>query len=449
MRKVRLWGAKSPTVIRLLLAGAGASVLAGCADSTRFSDPGDPLGNPFRTSSSRVDRSPTASVNPPPMRAPASAPIQSRSLAAPQPQANYSNYGVPANPSPKLASAQPVSPRGDITASTGRTAQGMAGWSANGGTPVVVANGETLDTISNRYGVPRDAIIRTNGFASASDIRPGTRLIVPVYNASLAASSGASPAAISRHEEPRREEPRHDEKMKFVRGAEPASMAKPRVAQAEMKPAKAEPAKTMREQKLAAKEQSPAKQAAPAVVAQKQAPLAQQTIAKREMPKAEPVKMAKVEQAPLKPVDQTPTASLPPQEKAAPQQTASNEAANPEFRWPARGRVIQGFKAGGNDGINISVPEGTAVKAAEGGVVAYAGNELKGYGNLVLIRHPNGFVSAYANNGDIEVKRGETVKRGQVIAKSGQSGNVSSPQLHFELRKGSTPVDPSQYLAGL
>jgi len=133
-----------------------------------------------------------------------------------------------------------------------------------------------------------------------------------------------------------------------------------------------------------------------------------------------------------------------------PKKTAmASETANPEFRWPARGRIIQGFKPGGNDGINIAVPEGTSVKAAESGVVAYAGNELKGYGNLILIRHPNGFVSAYANNGDIEVKRGETVKRGQTIAKSGQSGNVASPQLHFELRKGTKPVDPTQYLAGV
>ena len=102
-----------------------------------------------------------------------------------------------------------------------------------------------------------------------------------------------------------------------------------------------------------------------------------------------------------------------------------------------------------NDGINIALPEGTAVKAAEGGTVAYAGSELKGYGNMVLIRHPNGYVSAYANNGELNVKRGDKVTRGQTIAKSGQSGNVSSPQLHFELRKGSTPVDPTGYLAGL
>ncbi len=89
------------------------------------------------------------------------------------------------------------------------------------------------------------------------------------------------------------------------------------------------------------------------------------------------------------------------------------------------------------------------MKAAEGGVVAYAGNELKNYGNLVLIRHDNGFVSAYANNSALEVKRGERVSRGQNIAKSGQTGSVGSPQLHFELRKGSTPVDPTGYLAGL
>lgn len=173
--------------------------------------------------------------------------------------------------------------------------------------------------------------------------------------------------------------------------------------------------------------------------------------------KSEPVK--KIEPAPVvaesKPVR---TASLEPQTKAksdaAPVATtattasASDEAA-PEFRWPARGRIIQGFKPGQSEGINIAVPEGTAVKAAEGGTVAYAGSELKGYGNLVLIRHPNGFVSAYAHNGELMVKRGDTVKRGQVIAKSGQSGNVSSPQLQFQLRKGSTPVDPTQYLAGL
>ena len=122
------------------------------------------------------------------------------------------------------------------------------------------------------------------------------------------------------------------------------------------------------------------------------------------------------------------------------------------FRWPVKGRVIAGFgprpNGGQNDGINLAVPEGTPIKAADDGVVAYAGNELKGYGNLVLIRHANGYVSAYANASELLVKRGDTIKRGQVIAHAGQTGNVTSPQLHFEIRKGSTPVDPIKYLGG-
>jgi murein DD-endopeptidase MepM/ murein hydrolase activator NlpD len=136
--------------------------------------------------------------------------------------------------------------------------------------------------------------------------------------------------------------------------------------------------------------------------------------------------------------------------EAAPAAVAETTGAVPSFRWPVRGRVITEFGAktpsGKNDGINVSVPEGTSVKAAEDGVVAYAGNELKGYGNLVLVRHSNGFVTAYAHASDIAVKRGDQVKRGQIIARAGQTGSVSSPQLHFEIRKGSTPVDPAQYL---
>jgi murein DD-endopeptidase MepM/ murein hydrolase activator NlpD len=152
-------------------------------------------------------------------------------------------------------------------------------------------------------------------------------------------------------------------------------------------------------------------------------------------------------------IDDTPTGNVDPKAAGAKSPTTAEQAdassSSPEFRWPARGRIIEGFKSGGNDGINISVPPGTSVRAAESGVVVYSGDGLKGYGNLVLIKHPNGFVSAYANNGELNVKRGETVKRGQIIAKSGDTGNVNSPQLHFELRKGSTPVDPTQYLAGL
>ena len=94
------------------------------------------------------------------------------------------------------------------------------------------------------------------------------------------------------------------------------------------------------------------------------------------------------------------------------------------------------------------MPLGTAVKAAENGVVAYAGDELKGYGKLVLIRHADNWVSAYAHNDEIVVKRGDTVSRGQVIAKAGKTGDVDQPQLHFELRKGSQPVDPLPHMSG-
>jgi murein DD-endopeptidase MepM/ murein hydrolase activator NlpD len=135
-----------------------------------------------------------------------------------------------------------------------------------------------------------------------------------------------------------------------------------------------------------------------------------------------------------------------------PVKAAEATGALPTFRWPVRGKVITsyGAKTNGksNDGINLAVPEGTPVKAAEDGVVAYSGNELKGYGNLVLIRHTNGYVTAYAHASELLVKRGDTIKRGQIIAKSGQSGEVASPQLHFEIRKGSSPVDPLQFLNG-
>ena len=121
------------------------------------------------------------------------------------------------------------------------------------------------------------------------------------------------------------------------------------------------------------------------------------------------------------------------------------------MRWPVKGKIISeyGAKPNGlkNEGINIAVPEGTGVRAAESGVVAYAGNELKGYGNLVLIRHEGGWVTAYAHAKELFVKRGDIVRRGDVIAKAGQTGSVSSPQLHFEVRKGATAMDPLKFLA--
>ncbi|NWH08829.1 MAG: M23 family metallopeptidase [Alphaproteobacteria bacterium] len=122
------------------------------------------------------------------------------------------------------------------------------------------------------------------------------------------------------------------------------------------------------------------------------------------------------------------------------------------FDWPLRGRVITGFgvRANGerNDGINIAAAEGDPVRAAADGTVTYAGDELRGYGKLVLIRHPNGYVTAYAHNSSIRVDKGDRVRRGQVIAAAGRTGAVDRPQLHFEIRKGVQPVDPRRYLGG-
>jgi len=121
------------------------------------------------------------------------------------------------------------------------------------------------------------------------------------------------------------------------------------------------------------------------------------------------------------------------------------------FAWPVRGKVISGYgpKAGGlhNDGINIAAARGTAVKAADNGVVVYAGNELRGFGNLVLVKHADRWVTAYAHMDNITVARGQVVKVGQSIGTVGSTGSVSSPQLHFEVRRGTAALNPAVYLA--
>ncbi len=131
-------------------------------------------------------------------------------------------------------------------------------------------------------------------------------------------------------------------------------------------------------------------------------------------------------------------------------QGSGSVAGSSKLRWPVDGKVISAFgpRPDGthNDGVNLAVPMGSDVHAAEAGVVAYAGSELKGYGNLVLLRHDNGWVTAYAHGDELLVKRGDKVKRGQVIAKAGRTGQVDQPQVHFELRQGQRPVDPTPFM---
>jgi murein DD-endopeptidase MepM/ murein hydrolase activator NlpD len=173
------------------------------------------------------------------------------------------------------------------------------------------------------------------------------------------------------------------------------------------------------------------------------------------LPEAGPV-LAAAEPKPRPPAEIEPAAGPPP---SPPQQFQQEAVATPpplpsrggrSFLWPVHGRLIAGYGPGDggthNDGVNIAAPAGTVVLAADAGTVAYAGNELRGYGNLVLIKHAGGWMTAYAHNSKLLVKRGDKVKRGQPIARVGKSGTVSEPQLHFEIRRGGKALDPADYL---
>ncbi|MFN3890246.1 MAG: peptidoglycan DD-metalloendopeptidase family protein [Beijerinckiaceae bacterium] len=402
-------------VLRLTAASATAAFLAGCS-----SDVSRLASGPFGP----ADNTPTASIGTQPLMPPEA--VGGASAAASASAGSWGN-DLPSRSSIQSAPLAPVAaaPAGAAVASAAaaggaapaaRAAAGSFGpWTTAGGTPVTVGQGESASVIAARYGVPMEALIKANGLSSAAQVTPGKSLVIPIYNAGARQAAAPSPAAAP------------------AKAAQNASKTAAKTAKAVAEPVKAQAARAPEAARKAEQKTVAAVDARKPVAA---AP------AKTDLPKRDAAKQA--EAAKSKEAAPSAPAQPAPQVAAAP---AAND--KPEFRWPARGRIIQGFKSGANDGIAIAVPEGTAVKAAEGGVVAYAGNELKGYGNLVLIKHPNGFVTAYAHNGEINVKRGETVKRGQTIAKSGQTGNVSAPQLHFELRKGSTPVDPTQYLAGL
>ncbi|HUJ48041.1 MAG TPA: M23 family metallopeptidase [Rhizomicrobium sp.] len=151
----------------------------------------------------------------------------------------------------------------------------------------------------------------------------------------------------------------------------------------------------------------------------------------------------------IAPVHVKPSRPAPAQEPAHDSDNAVYASAG-DFEWPVEGRIILGFGGGidgtKNDGINISARAGDPIHAAAAGTVIYAGNELKGYGNLVLIKHDNGYTTAYAHASSIAVARGDRVGKGQVIGYAGSTGDVSSPQVHFEIRDGVKPIDPKPLL---
>jgi len=324
---------------------------------------------------------------------------------------------------------------------------------ARAATTIIVGTSDTLDLLARRYHVTPAAILQANGYKGPRTLSPGQQLIIPRDSATAAAAPAAAPVPVavapvapaSRAVAAVSAPPT----IHFVnRGDTLLSIARHNhIPVAEL--AKANGLDPQAKIKLGTKLTVPG--ARTAVLA----------------PVTQPAAVAAAQPALAPPATRMATATgIPPQtarlaqattkveEPSAESPVKASEAtgALPTFRWPVRGKVITsyGAKTNGksNDGINLAVPEGTPVKAAEDGVVAYSGNELKGYGNLVLVRHANGYVTAYAHASELLVKRGDTIKRGQVIAKSGQSGEVGSPQLHFEIRKGSNPVDPLQFLNG-
>jgi murein DD-endopeptidase MepM/ murein hydrolase activator NlpD len=302
------------------------------------------------------------------------------------------------------------------------------------GRTIKVQQNETLSILSRRYGVPVETIMSANSLPDGR-LDVGQELFIP--GASTAKVAAASPAPAP--------------KPKPVKPAPPADIAANEAAAPEADPTEEAPPETspavpegttVRKVKtttilppgsssLAEAEETDAGAkpgSKPAANAAGKKPGAAEVAASPEITGEEKPRLASTDQLP------------------APDPMSGNS-----FRWPVKGRVISQFgtrpDGGHNDGIDLAVPQGTAVKAAENGVVAYAGNELKGYGNLVLIRHANNWVSAYAHNEEILVKRGDKVSRGDIIAKAGATGAVSQPLVHFELRKGSRPVDPTKYMS--
>jgi murein DD-endopeptidase MepM/ murein hydrolase activator NlpD len=311
--------------------------------------------------------------------------------------------------------------------------------------------------MARRYGVPAGAILQANGLSTAHAIKPGQRLVIPRFN-QAAAPAPAAPATT----------PVRPAAAAAPQAAGGVHVVAPgetlmRISRQYGKPlgeiAKANNIPPHHQVKIGDRIVVPGvRQAVAPALPQLNAPAAANMLPKPQgpvamLPAAQPGKPKPAQaEAPHTARIATPEPEQPVAESPVKAAEATGSSM-PTFRWPARGRVIAGFgpKTNGqqNDGINLAVPEGTPVKAAEDGVVAYAGNELKGYGNLVLVRHANGYVTAYAHASEIMVKRGDQIKRGQLVAKSGQTGNVTSPQLHFEIRKGATPVDPMQFLNGV
>jgi murein DD-endopeptidase MepM/ murein hydrolase activator NlpD len=417
-----------PRVAVLALVGVAA---ASCSDSGRFDS------SPFASNRQAPPQQQevTGSIA---SRPASSGRVEAQPLPAPGRPATVAATGGVANGAHGLGAYRPGTHNySDVTGSVAAPHAAVSppkpagAWTWDGGSPVTVGNGESVEMIARKYGVPASAILQTNHISNPASIKPGQRLVIPRY---VSASALQMPVARA----PTRATA--EENVHIVQPGENLTAIARRHGVAVSVLARANNIQPYAKVNVGDRLSVPGGR--PVAARQTPAPAPQV---------AQPRTVA-VEKVASAPAQNARIATQEPDKTESAVKTAEATGSMPSFRWPVRGRVIAGFgpKTNGaqNDGINLAVPEGTAVKAADDGVVAYAGNELKGYGNLVLIRHANGFVSAYAHASELLVKRGDTIKRGQVIAHAGQTGNVTSPQLHFEIRKGSTPVDPTKYLSG-
>jgi len=447
---------RMPQVAVLALMSVG---FAGCSADmqTRLSD--SSFSNPFASQPEATGSVRTPAVErreqPQYARPQASAPqFQSQALPAPAavaPSAYPASSGGVSGGGRGISSYAPPS-RSPIetTATVPPRSVAAARPSAQNGATIIVGTSDTLDGLAKRYNVSAAAILQANGYKGPRALSPGQQLIIPKQTAVAAAAPALAPAA----SKPVAAVAAPSSVHIVNRGDTLISIARRNnvpvgeLARANNLDQTAKLSLGMKLTVPGSKSAAAAPVAQPvAVVAAPAQPVAAVAAPATRMAAAGgPPQSARLASATTNVVEEKPVV------EAASVKPSEATGALPTFRWPVRGKVITsyGSKTNGksNDGINLAVPEGTPVKAAEDGVVAYSGNELKGYGNLVLVRHSNGYVTAYAHASELMVKRGDTIKRGQIIAKSGQSGEVGSPQLHFEIRKGSSPVDPLQFLNG-
>lgn len=430
---------------------------AGCSADMQSRLSQSNFSNPFSESTGSVQQAPPPQRELPQYARPQTQPgsYQSQALppavAAPQSYPVAAGGGVSGGGRGLGSYTPPAQPRLEATGTV--PPRSVAAAQPVSGTKIIVGTSDTLDVLAKRYHVTPQAIMAANGYKGPRALSPGQQLVIPHPGAAPVPVMAPVAAAPVMAPKPAVAAP---SSFHFVNhGDTLASIArKNHISAAEL--ARANGLAPSAKLKLGAKLTVPGAKTAAVAAPLAPAPVGAAPVAAALQPvagaPAPTTKMAAVAQPAQSARLAQPTANIEEKPAETPAKAAETTSSLPTFRWPVRGKVITsyGAKTNGksNDGINVAVPEGTPVKAAEDGVVAYSGNELKGYGNLVLVRHSNGYVTAYAHASELLVKRGDPIKRGQVIAKSGQSGEVASPQLHFEIRKGSSPVDPLQFLNG-